>query len=122
MAKKTGKQGEDLPGFRAHAPRPELDRPAKDRRPKPVQEVLGRILGGGLARRLGEARAVEIWNEVVGEAIARVTSAEDFAGGTLTVRVLHPVWRVELQPMEAMIVDRLNERLEGRPVRRLRFV
>ena len=122
MAAKGDGKRRDLPGFRPHAPRPELDRPAPDRRPKPLVEVLGRILDGDLARRLQDVRAVELWSEVVGEAIDRVTRAEDFVGGTLTVRVLHPVWRVELQPMEAMIVDRLNERLEGRPVRRLRFV
>jgi len=122
MATQGGGKKNGLPGFRPHGMRPEHDRPAPDRRPRRVGEVLQRLIDGELARRLADARALALWPEVVGEAIAAVTVAEELAGGTLTVRVTHPVWRVELQAMETLIVDRLNERLEGRPLRRLRFV
>jgi predicted nucleic acid-binding Zn ribbon protein len=127
MARKPGRQrpstgGGGPAGFRPHGARPEHDRPPVQRRPRALGEVLGGLFDGELGRQLSGARALELWPEVVGEAIARVTRAEDFSGGVLSVRVLHPVWRVELQPMETMIVERLNERLEGRPVRRLRFV
>ena len=56
-----------------------------------------------------EHRALKVWQNVVGETIAKMTEVEKFVKGILYVRVLSPSWRNELSFRKKNIIGRLNE-------------
>jgi predicted nucleic acid-binding Zn ribbon protein len=62
------------------------------------------------------------WTDVVSPELARVAKPVGFLGGTLTVAVPSPVWTQELQYWRDLLKVRLNERLDGTRVDRIRFV
>ena len=68
---------------------------------KRYPEELGKILESVLTRynlkeKTEQYSAVELWNEIVGDQIAKVSSAEKVEGGTLFVSVNNAPWRAEL--------------------------
>jgi predicted nucleic acid-binding Zn ribbon protein len=62
------------------------------------------------------------WPEVVGAVIAAEAAPTSERAGVLTVSCSASVWAQELDLMGAAILERLNERLEGAPIARLRCV
>jgi hypothetical protein len=80
-----------------------------------------------LLRRLPSSAALiesvvcALWNDVVGEALARRTRPIRLQGTTLIVSVPSPVWQRELQPMRAEMVRKLEQRLGPGMVRQLEF-
>ena len=90
-------------------------------------ERLGAVLEKSLKRlelgtRLDEYGVWPVWNEVVGEPIARNAQPEKIRNGTLFVRVTSPVWMQQLQYMKEMIAEKLNHRLRADIVRNIFFV
>jgi predicted nucleic acid-binding Zn ribbon protein len=86
------------------------------KRPKGNLEPLAQLLGNtlqstGLGKRLQEYRAVEAWDEVVGELVAEHSTATGIREGTLFVDVTSSVWMQELQLLRGEIVERLNAHL-----------
>lgn len=57
--------------------------------------------------------ALYYWSEIVGENIARHTTAEKVDYGKLYVRVDSPVWRNELSFQKEEILKKINERLKN---------
>jgi len=87
---------------------------------EPVGSLIGQVLRRlGLDRRFEEYRAVEIWPEVVGPAIAAQASAVEIRDGVLFVDVASNVWMQELGLLRNGIVERLNARLGGPRVQRI---
>ncbi|HID10717.1 MAG TPA: DUF721 domain-containing protein [Candidatus Latescibacteria bacterium] len=76
----------------------------------------------GIERKLSEWRACSLWEEVVGEAIARNTAVMGIQGGVLVVRVRSAPWRNELFFMKPEILEKLNHRIGRKVVRDIRFV
>jgi hypothetical protein len=90
-------------------------------------ESLGSVLEQSLKRvdlvgRLDEYAVWPIWNDVVGQAIARNAQPEKIRNGTLFVKVSSPVWMQQLQFMKEMIAGKLNERLKGDIVKNIFFM
>ena len=90
-------------------------------------ERLGDVLAMSLKRlqlgpRLDEHGVWPIWNDVVGEPIARNAQPEKIRNGTLFVKVASPVWMQQLQYMKAMIVERINQRLKADTVKNIFFI
>ncbi|MFI5370114.1 MAG: DUF721 domain-containing protein [Candidatus Eisenbacteria bacterium] len=81
----------------------------------------GVLRGLGLDRELEGWRGVEVWAEAVGPAIARRTRAVSYHDGALVVEVEGSAWRHELGYLERDLVGRVNQRLGGSVVKRLRF-
>ncbi len=69
----------------------------------------------GYQTRINEQVAVLNWDNVVGEQIAKVTSAKSIEQGILVVKVDNPAWRCELTYMKEDIRKKLNLFI-GRPV------
>ena len=72
-------------------------------------------------------RAVELWNDIVGESIARHSQAVRFRDGQLTVEVESSAWVQELSYLKADIQRRLNDALIGsattkRPIHAIQLV
>ncbi|HSB53332.1 MAG TPA: DUF721 domain-containing protein [Gemmatimonadales bacterium] len=69
----------------------------------------------GLVRRIGQARVLEDWAELVGPQIAKVTQPESVGqDGILRVRVATASWAAELQLMTPQILARVNKDRAGR--------
>ena len=77
-----------------------------------LEEIIQRL---GLDETVSKGAAVVLWPEVVGEAVARVTSPETVRGSALVVTVADSAWLQQLRYMEEAIVERLNAAV-GRPV------
>jgi predicted nucleic acid-binding Zn ribbon protein len=68
------------------------------------------------------ASVQQVWPEVVGPAIAAEAAPTAERGGVLTVSCSAAVWAQELDLMGPAIIARLNARLGGSPIERLRCV
>jgi predicted nucleic acid-binding Zn ribbon protein len=90
-------------------------------------ETIGSVLDQSLKRldlesRLDEYSVWPIWNDVVGQVIARNAQPEKIRNGTLFVKVSSPVWMQQLQFMKEMISGKLNQRLKGEIVKNIFFM
>jgi Dna[CI] antecedent DciA-like protein len=90
-------------------------------------ETIGSVLDQSLKRldletRLDEYSVWPIWNDVVGQMIARNAQPEKIRNGTLFVKVSSPVWMQQLQFMKEMIAGKLNQRLKGEIVKNIFFM
>lgn len=92
------------------------------RRPQSAGEILERVFTDlNLRERLGDYEIWQVWDEVVGPPVARVTKPRSFARGRLTVLVASAAWHHTLHHQSAGIVERLNNRLGRTLVKELRF-
>ena len=66
-----------------------------------------------------EGRAVELWAEVVGEYVARVTEDVYIRNGVLYVSFSSAAGRAEIFMRRRLLMDQLNARLRGRVVRNI---
>ncbi|HEY1371814.1 MAG TPA: DUF721 domain-containing protein [Candidatus Binatia bacterium] len=89
-------------------------------------EQLGQVLEKSLKRidpsgRLAEYGVWPIWNDLVGDIIARNAQPEKIRNGTLFVKVSSHVWMQQLQYMKDTITDKVNEKLEREVVKNIFF-
>ncbi len=75
----------------------------------------------GMQRAQEEHRALRVWENVVGETIAKITKVEKFVQGMLFVRVLNPSWRNELSFRKKNIIGSLNKAVGKRLVKDIVF-
>ena len=75
----------------------------------------------GIAPTLAMYDVITGWPEAVGEAIARVSTAERMDNGILHVSVISAPWRAELTLKRRAIIDKLNTRAGGTIVKDIRF-
>lgn len=77
--------------------------------PKQLGVALAAVLHDlGLGKKMKQVKALEIWKQVVGERIAKVTSPERIDGGKLVIRVSKAPWRNELVFLKKEIIAKLN--------------
>ena len=88
----------------------------------PLREVLQSILSDpALPFDPDDARIWQVWDDVVGPAIAGNARPSWIRNGRLRVRVSGPIWLQELEYAAETIRDRLNEALGRRAVQRIEF-
>ena len=75
----------------------------------------------GLAGTLAQYDILTAWPEVVGEKIARVTTAQRMDNGVLFIGVRNATWRTELTLKRLDIIDKLNRRAGSSIVKDIRF-
>jgi hypothetical protein len=90
-------------------------------------EKLGEVLAKSLKRldptgRLGEYGVWPIWDEAVGEAVARNAQPEKIRQGTLFVKVSSPIWMQQLQYLKETIAEKINQELGKEVVKNIFFV
>lgn len=87
------------------------------RRPQRASEVLGTLLDRhGAARQLREHRIVEIWQRIVGPALAQRTTPDGLENKVLWVRVQNASWMQQLEWMRSDLLERLGAELGDPPV------
>lgn len=88
----------------------------------PLKDALESLmLRSGLAKGAAGHRAVDIWEEVAGPAVAKKTAAVRVAGDVLYVDVDSPVWASQLTFMKADLLERINSRIGEEVLRDIRF-
>jgi len=75
----------------------------------------------GIAPTLRQYDVLTSWAEVVGEQIARVTTAQRIENGTLFVGVANGAWRNELSMKRLAIMEKLNRKAGAQVVKDIRF-
>jgi len=90
--------------------------------PRPLGSLMSELCRNiGMTEAYGEYKTLQMWDDVVGEAIAKVTDVEKMMDGNLYVRVRNPSWRMELNFRKRDIVTRLNKAIGYRMVRTIIF-
>jgi hypothetical protein len=85
----------------------------------PAMDAFVRDLG--LAGTLAQYDILTAWPDVVGEKIARVTTAQRMDNGVLFIGVRSAAWRNELTLKRLEIIDKLNRRAGSSIVKDIRF-
>ncbi|MGC8774882.1 MAG: DUF721 domain-containing protein [Chlorobaculum sp.] len=93
---------------------------------KKSPRVLGSLMSDvcrkiGMTEAYEEYKTLQLWEGVVGEAIARVTTVEKMKDGDLYVKVRNPSWRMELNFRKRDIVARLNKAIGYQMIRTIIF-
>jgi hypothetical protein len=88
-----------------------------------VSESVGPTLRSlGLKDLMNEADVISAWQEIVGNFIASNSAPVRLVAGTLTVRVLQPSLRFELERQwRGIILEKLRSRFGSKIVRQITF-
>lgn len=94
----------------------------KSRSPEKVNAVLERVLSSlNLGLRVKQYRIWDVWNSVVGDAIARQAQPQQIRAMVLWVSVSSSTWMQQLEFMKRHIVERINERIGEKVINDIRF-
>ena len=90
---------------------------------EPMASVLSDVLDdAGVADHVQRVRVLELWPEIVGDQVARVTRARSVDESTLIVEVRNSAWLMELNMLKGDIIGRANERLDDVSIDKIVFV
>jgi predicted nucleic acid-binding Zn ribbon protein len=94
----------------------------KQSNPKLIGNSIQAILNDyGLLPRLKQFEVLNLWSDIVGEQVAKVTKAERIDHGQLIVRVERPVWRNELMFLKKDIIAKINKMMKEEIVKEIIF-
>ena len=94
----------------------------KSRAPEQVSTILERVLSSlNLGIKVKQYRIWEVWDSVVGEAIARQAQPKQIRAMVLWVTVSSSTWMQQLEFMKRQIVERINERIGEKVISDIRF-
>jgi predicted nucleic acid-binding Zn ribbon protein len=89
---------------------------------KPIRQALDDLVNNlGIKQKLSEYDAVLLWEDTVGEQIAKMTTATRITQGVLFVRVKTGTWRNELTMRKKEIMEKLNSVIGINVVRDIKF-
>ncbi len=95
----------------------------KNKNPIPLKDVISGVLESGvLPFNPDDTRIWDVWNGVVGEAIAAHARPLRIKNKRLKVGVSDPIWYQELNYMADEIKDRLNQKLARKAVTGIHFI
>ena len=80
------------------------------------------IKSNNLEKGLEEQKAVDIWEKVVGSRINENTEPLSVESGVLSVKTSSPSWSHELQLQKPQILKKLNNRLNKKVIKDIRFI
>ena len=88
--------------------------------PKTLKEVLDDLIKSqGWGTKISEQTVPEIWEEVVGELVAKSARVTNVSHKKVFVETASSTWRAELMLRSGDIVDRINKRLGNEVVNEL---
>ena len=86
--------------------------------PAGINELLCELLARqGMEEKLEEYRVWLVWEACVGPQIAAQARPLRLRDGILEVRVSQPVWMQQLQLLKPQLLNKINQRLEGSPLK-----
>lgn len=91
--------------------------------PKRVDVVLSTVLEQhGMREQLERMEVMDLWPEIVGEQLAKVTRVRAVDDAALVIEVRNSAWLMELSMMKADFLVRVNERVGNVPFEKIVFV
>ena len=75
-----------------------------------------------LGRAIRQNKALFIWENIVGKAVAKNCTPEEVKHGILIVRALTPVWRNEITIKKKEILEKLNSKLGKKTIKDMRIL
>jgi len=76
----------------------------------------------GIENAVAQNNALNIWNEVVGETVAKNTLPERVEHGIIIVKVSSPTWRQELFFQKNEIIKKINKNIGKNVIKDIRFI
>jgi len=76
----------------------------------------------GIDDAITQNKALNIWNEVVGDTVARNTEPDRVEHGVIIVKVSSPTWRQELYFQKKEIIQKINNTIGKKVIRDIRFI
>jgi predicted nucleic acid-binding Zn ribbon protein len=93
-----------------------------DSSPKLIGNLINSVLHQlGLDKKIKQFEIVDLWSNIVGEQISKVTKAETIKDGKLYVSVEHPTWRNELLYLKKELIDKINKEMKQEIVKDIIF-
>lgn len=90
--------------------------------PEHIDSILGRVFASlNIGMKVKQYRIWEVWDSVVGEAIARQTEPQQVKNMILWITVSSSTWMQQLEFMKHQIVRKLNERIGEEVIKEIRF-
>ena len=88
-----------------------------------LEESLKEVLGEEKIRPAYEKGVIESqWKKSVGSSVYKNTIIKNFSKGVLSIKAKTPVWRNELLFQKADILKKLNNNLEKKTIKDIRFL
>jgi predicted nucleic acid-binding Zn ribbon protein len=76
----------------------------------------------GIDNAIAQNNALNIWNDVVGESVAKNAKPDRVEHGVLIVKVSSPTWRQELYFKKKEIIEKINQAIGKKVIRDIRFI
>ena len=76
----------------------------------------------GIDSAIAQNRALNIWNEIVGDTVAKNTQPDRVEHGVIIVKVSSPTWRQELYFQKKEIIQKINNTIGKNVIRDIRFI
>ncbi len=91
-------------------------------KPQTVGSVIERLFTDlGLRERYKRSEIIGAWQDIVGEQIARVATAERIVGKRLFVHVTDSAWRHELHLRRNEIIHKINRYIGTKAIEDIKF-
>lgn len=75
----------------------------------------------GIEKQVEQYKIFDVWNEVVGQQVAKVAQPERLQNGVLIVNVNNAPWRTELTFRKKEILDKIHERTDSKSILDIKF-
>ena len=76
----------------------------------------------GIDNAIAQNNALNIWNEIVGNTVAKNTEPDRVEHGVIIVKVSSPTWRQELYFQKKEIIQKINNKIGKNVIRDIRFI
>ena len=92
------------------------------RAPKHIGQTLRFMVKDlGYEKKLNQVQIVQMWPDIVGENIAKISQAERVFEGILYVKVKSMTWRTELLFQKRKILERIETKIGKNIIKDIRF-
>ncbi len=76
----------------------------------------------GFEKEINQQKAIDLWDQVVGDKIKENTEPIEVRFGVLIVKTKNSIWRQELQFQKENIIKSINKKLVKTTIKDLRFI
>ena len=76
----------------------------------------------GIDNAIAQNKALNLWNEIVGDTVAKNTEPDRVEHGVMIVKVSSPTWRQELYFQKKEIIQKINNKIGKNVIRDIRFI
>ncbi len=75
----------------------------------------------GIEKQIEQYKIFDVWNEIVGQQVAKVAQPERLQNGVLIVNVNNAPWRTELTFRKKEILEKIHEQTKSKSITDIKF-